>query len=389
MTDDARHPHWHGSHRDAVAGYPSSDHVDMDTLTRHAAGQLPPARARMVEQHLLACEDGRCPEFVRAQAAEMGIASERPRAAREQVDAAEKDVDERGRLRSFQSREIVWSTFESMARELDVPIDDLVNEAMAAYARVRGYPVPDADDERATAAPPPMSEDRDPLEETHDAPSVSALDRSYAPPNTRGFDDDDLARTAARDAFVRPAAGRRPPPSDAPESRTTPQRKAPLPAALNRPVPLPPLSGSLPPPARPSRPGSPAMRSAGGGSAAPPVPSARGAAPGIRLPGARESNPPISPHAKPLVLSYEGRQYPVDKDRFLIGRSRTQSDLRLDDPNVSRQHAAIERVGAAWYVVDLGSTNGVHVAGERVSRRALSDGDLIVITTHEIRCQLR
>jgi predicted component of type VI protein secretion system len=107
-----------------------------------------------------------------------------------------------------------------------------------------------------------------------------------------------------------------------------------------------------------------------------------------RLPGARESHPPLS-GAKQLVLSYQGQQYPVDKERFLLGRSKTQSDLRLDDPNVSRQHAAIERVGAAWYVVDLGSTNGVHVAGERVTRRALSDGDRIVITSHEIRCMLR
>jgi pSer/pThr/pTyr-binding forkhead associated (FHA) protein len=90
-----------------------------------------------------------------------------------------------------------------------------------------------------------------------------------------------------------------------------------------------------------------------------------------------------------LVLTYEGRPHQVDKDRFLIGRSKTQADLRLDDPNVSRQHAAIERVGAAWYIVDLGSTNGVNVGGERVARRALADGDLIVITSHEIRCSLR
>ena len=79
----------------------------------------------------------------------------------------------------------------------------------------------------------------------------------------------------------------------------------------------------------------------------------------------------------------------MDKERFLLGRSKTQADLRLDDPNVSRQHAVIERVGAAFYIVDLGSTNGVHIGGERVARRALSDGDVIVITTHEIRCTLR
>ncbi len=374
----------------------------MDTLTRHAAGQLPPAKARMVAEHLLACEDGRCGDFVRSQAAEMGVAAEAPHAAPE-------SAGERLRPRTFQSREIVWATFESMSRELGVSMDDLMNDAMAAYARVRGYAAPDDAPARSSkpeparkharpAAPVPATlasatyDDRDPLEETHDAPGISALDRSYSPPVASGFDDDDLARTAAREAFVRPAAGRRAPISDAPESRTTPQRKAvTLPAALSRPVPLSPhhsAGGLAPPPARASRP-APPPRVPAGGHAPPPLPGRVAGPMTQRMPAPRESSPPVSSGAKQLVLSYLGRQYPVDKERFLLGRSKTQSDLRLDDPNVSRQHAAIERVGAAWYVVDLGSTNGVHVAGERVGRRALSDGDLIVITSHEIRCTLR
>ncbi len=97
--------------------------------------------------------------------------------------------------------------------------------------------------------------------------------------------------------------------------------------------------------------------------------------------------PPAS--VRQLVLEYQGKIYPVEKDRFLLGRSKTQADLRLDDPNVSRQHAVIERVGAAWYIVDLGSTNGIQIAGERVARRALMDSDVITITTHVIRCAFR
>jgi len=92
--------------------------------------------------------------------------------------------------------------------------------------------------------------------------------------------------------------------------------------------------------------------------------------------------------AKRLSLSYQSRVHAVDKERFLIGRSKMQADLRLDDPNVSRQHAAIERVGASWFIVDLGSTNGVHVGGERIARKALADGDVIVIVSHEIRCSV-
>jgi pSer/pThr/pTyr-binding forkhead associated (FHA) protein len=79
----------------------------------------------------------------------------------------------------------------------------------------------------------------------------------------------------------------------------------------------------------------------------------------------------------------------VDKDRFLIGRSKTQADLRVDDPNVSRQHAQIERVGSGWFLVDLGSTNGVHIGGERIARRALADGDVILVISHQIHCSVR
>jgi len=381
MTDDGRTQHWLASQRDGGPRQPSSNHVDMDTLIRHAAGQLSPAKARLVIEHLLACEDGRCGEFVRAQAA-----GERPYASPE-------PPGERSRPRTFQSREIVWATFESLARELGVPLDDLMNEAMAAYARVRGHAVPESAHALTAGSAAAMSGDGDPLEETRDAPGVGPLDRSYSPPRSGGFDDDELARTAARDAFSPPATRARPSSSEVPESRTTPQRKAvPLPAALNRPVPLAPISGALPPPpARPSRPTAPPpLRSPAAGLPPPPL-AGRLAAPAMqRMPGLpRESSPPVSASTKRLVLAYQGRQYPVEKERFLLGRSKTQSDLRLDDPNVSRQHAAIERVGAAWYVVDLGSTNGVHVAGERVARRALSDGDVIVITSHEIRCTLR
>jgi hypothetical protein len=396
MTDEGRLQRWLDTHRAVVATHPSPDHIDVDTLARHASGQLSAAKARIVSEHLLACDDGRCGDFVRSQATDIDSAGELlyPESASEN--------SEQMRQRTFQSREIVWSTFESMARELNAPIDDLVNEAMAAYAKVRGYaaegaPAGPALGGRPAPVPAPMSlhlrgpaSDRDPLEETHDAPSISALDRSYSPPRAPDPDHDDLAQTAARASFTRPAAGR--PPIDhlrepGEESRTTPRLRAaslPVPAALSRPVMGP---GLPPPPARTSpnmampRPGAPPP-------GLPPrlMPPSTQRMPEVPREMPRESS---SPGMKRLVLSYQGRSYNVEKERFLLGRSKTQADLRLDDPNVSRQHAVIERVGAAWYIVDLGSTNGVHVAGERVARRALSDGDVLVITSHEIRCSLR
>jgi pSer/pThr/pTyr-binding forkhead associated (FHA) protein len=93
--------------------------------------------------------------------------------------------------------------------------------------------------------------------------------------------------------------------------------------------------------------------------------------------------------AQQLTLSYNGQHFEVSKERFVLGRSKTQADLVLEDPNVSRQHAAIERVGNEWVLADLGSTNGCYIDGQRVSRRPIADGDVIEITTHQIHCTLR
>jgi pSer/pThr/pTyr-binding forkhead associated (FHA) protein len=95
------------------------------------------------------------------------------------------------------------------------------------------------------------------------------------------------------------------------------------------------------------------------------------------------------PRATSLTLTYNGRHAEVLKDRFILGRSKTQADLVLEDPNVSRQHAAIERVGNEWVLADLGSTNGCYIDGQRVSRRTILDGDVIEITTHQVRCTVR
>src|ERR1700734_2843135 len=41
--------------------------------------------------------------------------------------------------RTFQCRDVLWETFEQMARELEGSVDYLINEAMKQYARQRSY----------------------------------------------------------------------------------------------------------------------------------------------------------------------------------------------------------------------------------------------------------
>ena len=73
----------------------------------------------------------------------------------------------------------------------------------------------------------------------------------------------------------------------------------------------------------------------------------------------------------PITVTFQG-------PRLLIGRSGS-CDLMLADSQISRQHAAIEREGAEFVLVDLGSANGTQVdnVGQRVTRHVLRDGDVI------------
>src|SRR6476620_5017241 len=67
----------------------------------------------------------------------------------------------------------------------------------------------------------------------------------------------------------------------------------------------------------------------------------------------------------------------VDRSRVTVGRT-DDNDLRFGwDGDVSRVHAALERIGAYWTLVDDGlSRNGSFVNAERVQgRRRLVDGD--------------
>ena len=66
-----------------------------------------------------------------------------------------------------------------------------------------------------------------------------------------------------------------------------------------------------------------------------------------------------------------GRMFVIEKPRVVLGRE--DVDLALDDPEVSRQHAAIEVAGDRVTVVDLGSANGTHVGDEPVEAALLEN----------------
>ena len=88
-----------------------------------------------------------------------------------------------------------------------------------------------------------------------------------------------------------------------------------------------------------------------------------------------------------LVVSSEGEvqgHYFLDKDRFTIGR-KSDNDIFLDDPSVSKFHAAIITIGNDQVLEDTNSTNGVQVNGDKVTKHILQNNDLIEIGDYQLK----
>ena len=87
--------------------------------------------------------------------------------------------------------------------------------------------------------------------------------------------------------------------------------------------------------------------------------------------------------AASLVLA-DGSRVVLGPEGATIGRL-PESTVVVSDPNASRRHAELRRVGNEVLLVDLNSTNGTRVNGANVRERILHDGDEITIGTTSFR----
>jgi predicted component of type VI protein secretion system len=88
-------------------------------------------------------------------------------------------------------------------------------------------------------------------------------------------------------------------------------------------------------------------------------------------------------HEPRARLKVNGKPYELSRDVVVLGRSR-ECDITLEDANVSRRHAEIRRENGNWFVVDLGSTNGIEVNGKRTDRKRLENEDRITLGRTEV-----
>jgi pSer/pThr/pTyr-binding forkhead associated (FHA) protein len=74
--------------------------------------------------------------------------------------------------------------------------------------------------------------------------------------------------------------------------------------------------------------------------------------------------------ARRLALPSEGA--------VVIGRS-SSCDVTLGEPTISRRHLELRALDESWLAVDLGSTNGTWLLGQRLGRARVLPGDELVL----------
>ncbi len=93
--------------------------------------------------------------------------------------------------------------------------------------------------------------------------------------------------------------------------------------------------------------------------------------------------PRCATRAETFGLDYlelpDGTRLVLHKESVTLGRDR-ENDYALLDSSISRRHARLQRLPHGWLLIDLGSTNGTWVNGERVVvPLLLQDDDLVLL----------
>lgn len=79
-----------------------------------------------------------------------------------------------------------------------------------------------------------------------------------------------------------------------------------------------------------------------------------------------------------VFLEVNGVSHPINPPGLVVGRGH-DADLRINDPGVSRRHVEFRLSGDRLSAVDLGSTNGMLVDGNKAQEATLYDGSQVRI----------
>jgi pSer/pThr/pTyr-binding forkhead associated (FHA) protein len=87
-----------------------------------------------------------------------------------------------------------------------------------------------------------------------------------------------------------------------------------------------------------------------------------------------------------IILKYEDRilgEIPLGSYPTSIGRL-PDNAVVIDNPAVSGHHARLVPEGEQHFLEDLHSTNGTFINGQRITRQALANGDVVLVGKHKL-----
>ncbi len=103
--------------------------------------------------------------------------------------------------------------------------------------------------------------------------------------------------------------------------------------------------------------------------------------PAVSVPAGRERRGRGLQQLVVVEGALRGTSIPLRSNDVLLGRN-PECTLVLDDDFASGRHARVFPEGSEWYVEDLGSTNGTHLGGRRLSApELLHEGSRLQIGT--------
>lgn len=305
-------------------------------------------------------------------------------------------------LRSFYCRDYLWELFEQMTHELGCSMDYLINESMRLYARSRDFPAEGQQPGQGggfNAGPGGFGQPTGPGVQGGQGAPVDRFNVGYQQgpaPEHRTFDRIQPVGQGARPApQSNPFGGSPAPPAPPAGLATSPPPPPPRPTQQSAGWGQPHSTGGFGAVPAPQAPPSTPQSNPFGGPPAPPGGMSFGASTAQQT--SNFGNPPTAPQqsfgapvapggGRPtLYLIFNNNRYLVDKDKFVIGRGTQQTDLTIRDGNISRKHCAVIFHNNAFYIKDLGSTNGIEFKNNRIESKKIDEGDVFYLCDYELR----
>ena len=98
--------------------------------------------------------------------------------------------------------------------------------------------------------------------------------------------------------------------------------------------------------------------------------------------------PRPSTSLKLYMVNQDGDLEPIEKARYIIGRGK-HCDMVINSGKVSREHAVITHENGAFFIEDLGSSNGTWYKKQRIKKQQIEDGDEFFVCSEKVTFAIR